>query len=89
MVVNIMFVIFGPAMFLLYHSEGCNAGETVFHWCYVNDLRTTHAVDEARTTTCAISGSISEVSHMYGDLRRLPYLTSSRDCVSRLDGSES
>jgi hypothetical protein len=31
-------------MFLLYHSEGCNTSETVFHWCYVNDLRTTHAV---------------------------------------------
>ena len=26
----------GLAMFQLYHSEGCNAGETVFHWCYVN-----------------------------------------------------
>jgi hypothetical protein len=31
-------------MFLLYHSEGCNTSETVFHWCYVNDLHTTHAV---------------------------------------------
>jgi hypothetical protein len=31
-------------MFLLYHSDGCNTSETVFHWCYVNDLRTTHAV---------------------------------------------
>ena len=28
-------------MFLLYHSEGCNTSETVFHWCYVNDLHTT------------------------------------------------
>jgi hypothetical protein len=31
-------------MFLLYHSEGCNTSDTVFHWCYVNDLHTTHAV---------------------------------------------
>jgi hypothetical protein len=31
-------------MFPLYHSEGCNTSETVFHWCYVNDLHTTHAV---------------------------------------------
>jgi hypothetical protein len=31
-------------MFLLYHSDGCNTSETVFHWCYVNDLHTTHAV---------------------------------------------
>jgi hypothetical protein len=28
----------------LYHSDGCNTSETVFHWCYVNDLHTTHAV---------------------------------------------
>ena len=34
----------GPAMFLLYHSDGCNTSETVFHWCYVNDLHTTRAV---------------------------------------------
>jgi hypothetical protein len=31
-------------MFLLYHSDGCNTSETVFHWCYINDLHTTHAV---------------------------------------------
>jgi hypothetical protein len=31
-------------MFLLYYSEGCNTSETVFHWCYVSDLHTTHAV---------------------------------------------
>jgi hypothetical protein len=31
-------------MFLLYHSDGCNTSETVFYWCYVNDLHTTHAV---------------------------------------------
>jgi hypothetical protein len=31
-------------MFLLYHSDGYNTSETVFHWCYVNDLHTTHAV---------------------------------------------
>jgi hypothetical protein len=31
-------------MFLLYHSDGCNTIERVFHWCYVNDLHTTHAV---------------------------------------------
>jgi hypothetical protein len=34
----------GPAMFLLYHSDRCNTSETVFHWCYVNGLHTTHAV---------------------------------------------
>jgi hypothetical protein len=27
-------------MFLLYHSEGCNICEMVFHECYVNDLHT-------------------------------------------------
>jgi hypothetical protein len=31
-------------MFLLYHSDRCNTSEMVFHWCYVNDLHTTHAV---------------------------------------------
>jgi hypothetical protein len=31
-------------MFLLYHSDGCNTSEMVFHWCYVNDLHTTHVV---------------------------------------------
>jgi hypothetical protein len=31
-------------MFLLYHSDRCNTSEIVFHWCYVNDLHTTHAV---------------------------------------------
>jgi hypothetical protein len=31
-------------MFLLYHSDRCNTSETVFHWCYINDLYTTHAV---------------------------------------------
>jgi hypothetical protein len=29
------------AMFLLYHSEGCNICEMVLHECYVNDLHTT------------------------------------------------
>jgi hypothetical protein len=33
----------GPAMFLLYHSDRCNTSETVFHWCYVNDLHTTRS----------------------------------------------
>jgi hypothetical protein len=31
-------------MFLLYHSDRCNTSEMVFHWCYVNDLHTTHTV---------------------------------------------
>jgi hypothetical protein len=31
-------------MFLLHHSEGCNTSEILFHWCYINDLHTTHAV---------------------------------------------
>jgi hypothetical protein len=35
-----MFV-FGPAMFLLYHSEGCNTWGAMFCKCYVNDLHTT------------------------------------------------
>jgi hypothetical protein len=30
-------------MFLLYYSDR-NTSETVFHWCYVNDLHTTHVV---------------------------------------------
>jgi hypothetical protein len=29
------------AMFLLYHSEGCNICELVLHECYINDLHTT------------------------------------------------
>jgi hypothetical protein len=31
-------------MFLLYHSDRCNSSEMVFHWCYVNELHTTHAL---------------------------------------------
>jgi hypothetical protein len=31
-------------MFLLYHSDRCNTSQMVFHWCYVNDLHTTHAM---------------------------------------------
>jgi hypothetical protein len=31
-------------MFLLYHSDRCNTSGMVFHWCYVNDLHTTHAM---------------------------------------------
>jgi hypothetical protein len=42
-------------MFLLYHSDRCNTSETVFHWCYVNDLHTTHAV-VCWVTTVACSG---------------------------------
>jgi hypothetical protein len=34
----------GPAIFLLYHSDRFNTSETVFHWCYVNDLHTTYVV---------------------------------------------
>jgi hypothetical protein len=29
------------AMFLLYHSKGCNICELVLHKCYINDLHTT------------------------------------------------
>jgi hypothetical protein len=43
-------------MFLLYHSDRCNTSETVFHWCYVNDLRTTHAVVCWITTADAAIG---------------------------------
>src|SRR4051812_33870757 len=28
-------------MFLLYHSEGCNMSETMFHLYYINDLYST------------------------------------------------
>jgi hypothetical protein len=31
-------------MFVLYHSEGCSTSDTMFHWCYVNDLHNTHEV---------------------------------------------
>jgi hypothetical protein len=31
-------------MFLLYPSDQCNTSGMVFHWCYVIDLHTTHAV---------------------------------------------
>jgi hypothetical protein len=43
-------------MFLLYHSDRCNTSETVFHWCYVNDLHTTHAV-VCWVTTAGIRGN--------------------------------
>jgi hypothetical protein len=43
-------------MFLLYHSDGCNTSETVFHWCYVNDLHTTHAV------VCWVTADICRVN---------------------------
>jgi hypothetical protein len=43
------------AMFLLYHSEGCNICELVLHECYINDLH---------TTTC--SGMLGH--HMAGSL---------------------
>jgi hypothetical protein len=33
--------VFGPAMFLLYHSEGYNICGGLFRKCYVNDLHTT------------------------------------------------
>jgi hypothetical protein len=43
-------------MFLLYHFDRCNTSETVFHWCYVNDLHTTHPVvcwvTTRTSTTC-------------------------------------
>jgi hypothetical protein len=32
--------VFGPAMFLLYHSEGCNICGGLFRKCYINDLHT-------------------------------------------------
>jgi hypothetical protein len=48
-----MYTYVGLAMFLLYHPEGYNTSETVFHWCYVNDLRTTHVV-VCRVTTFSV-----------------------------------
>jgi hypothetical protein len=47
-------------MFLLYHSDRCNTSETVFHWCYVNDLHTTHAVVCWVTTLCLPLGLIHD-----------------------------
>jgi hypothetical protein len=45
-------------MFLLYHSDRCNTTETVFHWCYFNDLHTTCAVVCWVTTLrCPVSSS--------------------------------
>jgi hypothetical protein len=38
---NIIKFVFGPAMFLLYHSEGCNSCGGLFRKCYINDLHNT------------------------------------------------
>jgi hypothetical protein len=40
-VINVDQFVFGPAMFLLYHSEGCNICGGLFSNCYINDLHTT------------------------------------------------
>jgi hypothetical protein len=40
-VIIISLFVFGPALFLLYHSETCNIYGAIFYKCYVNDLRTT------------------------------------------------
>jgi hypothetical protein len=40
-VINVDHYVFGPAMFLLYHSEGCNICGGLFRKCYINDLHTT------------------------------------------------
>jgi hypothetical protein len=45
-------------MFLLYHSDRCNTSETVFHWCYINGMHSTHAV-VCWVTTLAIADSIA------------------------------
>jgi hypothetical protein len=52
-------------MFLLYYSDGCNTSETVFHWCYVNDLHTTHAVVCWVTTTSQPCDEIQEDLQIY------------------------
>jgi hypothetical protein len=40
-VINVNHYVFGPAMFLLYHSEGYNICGGLFRKCYINDLHTT------------------------------------------------
>jgi hypothetical protein len=40
-VINVDQFVFGPAMFLLYHSEGCNICGGLFRKSYINDLHTT------------------------------------------------
>jgi hypothetical protein len=47
-------------MFLLYHSDRCNTSEAVFHWCYINDLHTTHAV------VCWVTSAGHFAEHLVG-----------------------
>jgi hypothetical protein len=51
-------------MLLLYHSDRCNTSETVFHWCYVNDLHTTHAV-VCWVTTIGPRPGRATLSHLF------------------------
>jgi hypothetical protein len=59
-------------MFLLYHSDRCNTSETVFHWCYVNDLHTTHAV------VCWVTTPEYEISFAERERMDLPAMVSSQ-----------
>jgi hypothetical protein len=54
-------------MFLLYHSDRCNTSETVFHWCYVSDLHTTHAVVCWVTTVSDTFRTNSEIMEPFRD----------------------
>jgi hypothetical protein len=64
------------AMFLLYHSEGCNICEMVLHECYVNDLR---------TTTC--SGMLGHHKSLCGyDCPTLLQVQTANRCESKLSG---
>jgi hypothetical protein len=55
-------------MFLLYHSDRCSTSETVFHWCYVNDLHTTHTVVCWVTTVSNIFSYLRVVVFVYGPI---------------------
>jgi hypothetical protein len=68
-----------PAMFLLYHSDRCNTSETVFYWCYVNDLHTTHAVVCWVTTVGSLPLAIVVVASL---LSTLSYLSLVKRCLS-------
>jgi hypothetical protein len=46
-------------MFLLYHSDRCNTSGMVFHWYYINNLHTTHAVVRWVTTDLQPSFSLT------------------------------
>jgi hypothetical protein len=64
-------------MFLLYHSDRCNTSETVFHWCYVNDLHTTHAVVCWVTTSRHGFVERTNMFHLVASVTKINLCTSS------------